>query len=220
MVQRLQVDADDYRHACRDLPDVVDPHHDQPALDERGATGVDDRHARLEALDRLLDASVPDGVARQVEVVQDEAADGSEVVRDLAEAVLRGHPLQGHPVPVEGVVDRPGVEPQVAERGLVLRLAEDRQVARQQPHGGVVEMILVPMCHEDRGKPLHDLLRGERQLDGGVADRVGGVLDRGAGARRIEHRIHEQPARRRLQDQRRVAHQGDVHAGFLGDSHS
>ncbi len=65
-------------------------------------------------------------------------------------------------------VDRARVEAEVAKRRLVLRLAEDGNVVRQKPLGGVVEMVLVTMCHEHPVEPPNDLLGGERQLHGRV----------------------------------------------------
>ncbi len=84
MVQRLQVDGDDRRHARRDLAHVVDAHDDEAALEELGAAGVDDRDARPVARDRLLDTLVPDRVAGEVEVVENEAADRREQLGDAA----------------------------------------------------------------------------------------------------------------------------------------
>ena len=132
MVERLHVDGDDGRHARRDLAHVVDAHDDEPALEELGAAGVHDGDAWSVALDRLLDALVPDRVAGEVEVVEHEAADGREQLGDAPAAVSCRGSRDAEPVPIERVVDRARVEPEVAQRLLVLRLAEDRDVARQQ----------------------------------------------------------------------------------------
>ena len=84
MVERLHVHGDDGRHARGDLAHVVDAHDDEAALDELGAAGVHDRDAWTVARDRLLDTLVPDRVAGEVEVVEDEAADRREQLGDAA----------------------------------------------------------------------------------------------------------------------------------------
>jgi hypothetical protein len=216
VVQRLEVHRHDDRHARGHLADVVDAHHDQPALEERGAAGVHHRDARREALDRLLDGLVPDGVAREVEVAEHEAAHRRERLRDLAVAVSGGHAVPRRAVPVEGRLHHADVEAELAEGGLVLRLAEDGDVAREEPLGGVVEVVLVTMCHEHGVEAANDLLGGKRKLDGRVVDRVRGARDRGPRARRIEHRIDENPPAVELQQERRIAHERDAHAPFYG----
>ena len=100
------------RHARRDLADVLDPHDDEAAFEERGAAGVDDGDARPEALDGRLDAVVPDRVAGEVELVEDESADRREGVGDRARSVLSGDAMQRQAVPVERVADRVHVEPE------------------------------------------------------------------------------------------------------------
>ena len=79
--------AKDGPHPGRDLAHVIDAHDDQAALEEFRAARVDDRDAWQVALDRLGDALVPDGVAGDVEVVDEKAADRSEFLRGRAVAV-------------------------------------------------------------------------------------------------------------------------------------
>src|SRR5438105_14939816 len=88
MVDRLEVDDDYRRHAPHDLADVVRRHHDRLAVDEARSAAVDDRDLRAVPLDRFLDLGAPDGVADDVDVPDDEAADRTQRLRDCAGAVL------------------------------------------------------------------------------------------------------------------------------------
>ena len=151
------------------------------------------RDARCESLDRLLDGLVPDGVSGEVEVVEDEAAHRRQRVAHRAEAVPRRRAIDREPVPVDVLVDRPHVEPDRAEPILVLGLAEDGNVAGQQPLGGLVEVILVTVRHEDGVEAGDDLLGREREFDRRVANGVRGLLDRRSGTGRVEHRIDQDP---------------------------
>ena len=135
-----------------------------------------------------------------------------ERFRDLAVAVPGGHSVPGEAVPVERRLNRAHVEAELAERGLVLRLAEDGDVAREEPLRRLVEVILVTMCHEHRVEAANDRLGRERKLDGRVANRVRGARDRRPRACRIEHRIDEDPRAGVLQHDRCIAHERDLHA--------
>ena len=172
------------------------------------------RDARCESLDRLLDGPVPDGVSGEVEVVEDEAAHRRQRVGHRAEAVPRRRAMEREPVPVDVLVDRPHVEPDRAEPILVLGLAEDGNVAGQQPLGGLVEVILVTVRHEDGVETGDDLFGREREFDRRVANGVRGLLDRRSGTGRVEHRIDQDPSSHQLQQERRVAYESDVHAGI------
>ena len=192
VVERLHVDGDDRRDARDDLAHVVGAHHDESALDELGAARVHDGDARPVARDRLLDLLVPDGVAGEVEVVEDEAAHRREELGDPAEPCARGA-RDAQAVPLERVVDRPRIEPELAQRLLVLRLAEDGNVARQQLLAARVEVVAVPVRHDDGVEAADDLLRRERQRRGRIRHRVARPLDRRPRAHVVEHRIDQDP---------------------------
>ena len=106
--------GDDDRDARDDFSHVVDPHDDQPALEELRARCVHDGDARAVARDRLLDALVPDSVAREVEVVEHEPADRPEELGHAPVPVARRRARDREPVPVERVVDGARVEPELA----------------------------------------------------------------------------------------------------------
>ena len=196
MVQRLEVHRDDRRNAGCDLAHVVDAHDDEAALLELRAAGIDDGDARFVAHDRLLDALVPDRVSGHVEVVEHESADGREELRHLSGSVPARCPHDPQPIPVERIGDRTRVQPELAKRLLVLGLTEDRHVAWEEPFCGSVQVVAVPVGHEDRIESANDLLRGERQRHGRVRARVAGALDRGTCPGVVEHGIdHETPAR-------------------------
>ena len=76
----------------------------------------------------------------------------------------------------------------------------------------------MPVRHEHRVDPSQDVLDGKWKLDGRVRHRVRRVLDRRPCTGRVEHRIDQNSSPGELQDHRRVANQGDAHAGFLGHS--
>jgi hypothetical protein len=211
------MDGDHRRHARRHLADVLDPHDDEPALDKAGAARVHDRDARPVALDRRLDALVPDGVAGKVEIVEHEAADRAEELRHPAGAVARGRASQRDPVPLERVVDRARVEGERAKRLLVLGLAEDGHVPRQELLGARVEVVAVAVRDEDGVEPADHLLRRERQRHGGVPDRVRRLLDRRPGARVVEHRVDEDPLAAELEEHGRATHQPEPHEAVLHD---
>ena len=116
-------------------------------------------------------------------------------------------------VPVELVGDRASVEPELAERLLVLGLAEDRNVARQQLLAARVEMVAVPMRDDHGVEPAHDLLGRKRQRHRRVRDLVARLLDRRSCAHVVEHRIDEDPLARDLDDHGRAANESDAHGG-------
>ena len=80
--------------------------------------------------------------------VQHEPADRREGLGHRARTMPGGSPVEHEPVPVERRFDGSSVEARVAQGNLVLRLAEDGHAARQEPFCGVVEVVLVTMCHE------------------------------------------------------------------------
>ena len=126
-----------------------------------------------------------------------------------------GNAVQREPVPVQRGVHGTCVEAGRAQPSLVLGLAEDRQVAGQEPLGRLVEMILVTMCHDHGVQAPNDLLGRDRKLDGGVADGVRRTVDRGSRARGIEHRIDQNPPSGELQDDGGAPDEGDFHAAVL-----
>ncbi len=66
------------------------------------------------------------------------------------------------------LVDGSRVEAEIAERLLVLGLAEDRHVAREQLLRARVEVVAVAVRDDHGVEPANDLLRGERQRHGRV----------------------------------------------------
>ena len=166
MVERLHVHCHDGRDARSHLSHVVDSHDDEPALGELGSAGVHDRDARPVALDRLGDGLVPDGVAGQVEVVEHEAADGRKQLGHPSRSVPRGRSRDPEPVPLERLHHRPRREAECTKRLLVLRLAEDWDVARKELLRPSVEVVAMPVRHENGVDPAHDLLGRERQGHG------------------------------------------------------
>jgi hypothetical protein len=84
VIHRLQMHCDYDRHPARHLTNVVDAHDEQASFDELGAARVDDRYPRPVSLDRLRDSFVPDRVARDVHIVEEEAADRSQLLCDCS----------------------------------------------------------------------------------------------------------------------------------------
>ncbi len=211
VVERLHVHGDDRRHARGDLAHVVDAHDDETALDELGAAGVDDGDAGPVSLDRRRDLLVPDGVAREVEVVEHESAHRGEHLGHPARAVTGGSPRDSHAVPLEGVLDRPRVEPEVAKRLLVLGLAEDGNVAREELLCTRVQVVAVAVRDDDGVEIADDLLGWERQRDGRVRDLAGGALDRRPRTGVVEHRVDQDPSPREGEDHGRAADECELH---------
>ena len=117
-------------------------------------------------------------------------------------------------IPSSSAVDSTGrtsVKPWRAQALGVLRLAEHRDVLRQQLRCRVVEVVEVHVRDEHGVDARDDDLGRLGQLHERVAAVVLGVLDRGAGARRVEHRVDEQLPAGELEPQRRVADQAQVH---------
>ena len=130
----------------------------EPTFRELGAAGVDDRDAWSTALDRLGDSLVPDRVAGEVEIVEDEAADRAEQLGDRSRAVASRRADDADAVPHPLVHDRLRVETELAERIFVLGLAEDRDLARDQLGAATVEMVAVAVRDDDGVEVAHDVL--------------------------------------------------------------
>ena len=83
VVERLEVHRHDDGDARDDVPTSSIPSR---SARPRGtsAAGVDDRDARRKRSIVFLDGLVPDGVAREVELVEDEAAHRGERLGDRA----------------------------------------------------------------------------------------------------------------------------------------
>ena len=126
-------------------------------------------------------------------------------------------PRDREAVPRERVRDGTRIEPELAQRLLVLGLAEDRHVAREQLLGARVEVVAVPMRDDDRVETANDLLGRERQRHGRVCHRVARLLDRWSCAHVVEHRIHEDAVPCQLDDHRRAANERDAHAWVLAE---
>ena len=116
------------------------------------------------------------------------------------------------------VDDRLRREAERAKRLLVLRLAEDRDVAWKELLRPSVEVVAMPVRHEDGVDPANDLLGRERQRHGRVGDLVPRSLDRWPRAHVVEHRVDEDPAARELEDHGRAADESESHAGVLADA--
>ena len=215
MVQGLHVHRDHRRHARHDLPNVVGSHDDEPALDELGSAGVHDGDARPVPLDRRLDLVVPDSVAGEVEVVEDEAAHRSEQLGDAAASVACRRSRDRYAVPVELVRDRASVEPELAERLLVFGLAEGRYIARHELLAARVEVVTMSVCDDHRIDSPDDVLRGERERHRGVGNLVASLLDRRPRANVVEHRIHQDSLSRDLDDDGRAPDESEAHPVFL-----
>jgi hypothetical protein len=173
------------------LSHVIDPHDDQPTFEELRAARIDDCHSRPVALDRLGDRLIPDGVSGEVEVVEEESADGSERLRDRAAAVARGHAHDAKAFPGELIGNGTGIESELEQRLRVIGLAEDRHVARSQLLAAPIEVIAVLVGDEHRVEAADDVPSGHRQAGGRIADRVARVLDWWPDSRVVEHRIDE-----------------------------
>ena len=217
MVQSLHVHRDDDGHARHDLAHVIGAHDDEPALDELGSAGIHDGDARSMPLDRLLDLLVPDRVSGKVEVAEHEATDGREKLRDASAAVARRCPRDREAVPRERVLDGANVKPERAKRLLVLRLAEDRHVARQQFLRTGVEVVSVTMRDDHGVEPANDLLAREWQGHRRVRNLVAGLLDRWSCTHVVEHRIDEDALPFELEYHRRAANERDAHGWVLAE---
>jgi len=121
-----------------DGDDVVGRHHDRVALQEARAARVDDNHVGPVLVERRADLVAPDRVAgdvqhRLVGRGDDEPRDRAERGAELAGAVPPFSAHDPHAVPLELGRDRAHVgEPALAERRRVRRLAQHRDVRRQQ----------------------------------------------------------------------------------------
>ena len=120
------------RHASH----VVGVHHDRVALDEARAAAVHDDRARPMLVERLAHLVAPDRVAGDVDAVDHPAGHRPERLADLAGAV----PAARHrdPARARSATSR---EARVAELVGALGLREDRQVARQECRGCLVEVV-------------------------------------------------------------------------------
>src|SRR6186997_1652521 len=72
-------------------------------------------------------------------------------------------------------------------------------------------MVAVPVCDEHGVEPADDLLRRQRQRRGRVRNRVPRSVDRGTRALVVEHRVDENALPSQLQEQSRVADEGQLH---------
>ena len=199
VVERLHVHRDDDGDARDDLAHVVDPHHDEPALEERGAAGVHDRDARREARDRLLDGLVPDRVAGEVEVVEDEAADRGEQLGDRARSrVVRATRVITSPSQSSDVVDRTRVEAEARSASSSSGWQKTGMSRGQQLLGARVEVVSMTMRDEHRVEAADDLFGRERERRrSGSAPGCACCSIGGRAPASIEHRIDEDPPARR-----------------------
>src|SRR6266498_2484295 len=88
MSNRLEVDNDHPRHEFSYSCDVADVHDQGFASAEPGTTAVYDRRARPEPCDRRRDFIAPDRIARDVGVVEHEAAYRAEFPGKRSVSVL------------------------------------------------------------------------------------------------------------------------------------
>ena len=130
----------------------------------------------------------------------------------MSAAVACRSPRDREALPRERVGHGTCIEPELAQRLLVLWLAEDRHIARQELLGARVEVVAVPMRDDDRVETANDLLGRERQRHGRVRDLVARLLDRWSRTHVVEHRIHEDAVPCQLDDHRRAANERDAHA--------
>ena len=145
-------------------------HHDQPAFEELRAARVDDRDARPIALDRLGDSLVPDGVAGEVEVVEDEAADGREQLGDPPRTVAGRRAHDPHAVPFDLVLD--GLSVEAERRGAPPRPRAGRRRARSRGSSSsarAVEMIAVTVRDDDGVEAPNDSSAGNGSGTVGLA---------------------------------------------------
>ena len=118
----------------------------------------------------------------------------------------------GDAVELRRVADRAHVgEAAVAQDALVGRLAEHRDVLREQVDGGLVEVVGVQVGDEHAVQALDEHLGRLGQLAQRVAAVVGRVRHRRAGAGRVEHRVDQHAAPRQLHQQGRVPDQPQPH---------
>ena len=156
------------------------------------------------ARDRLLNLLAPDRVAGEVEAVQDEAAHGPERGAEVAGPVTATRAGDREPPPVERGLHRGRLQAELDKMRLVLGLAEDGHVARQQPRPRLVQMVAVEMGDDRRIDPADDVLGGHRQRHERVRQLVGCVLDRRPGAGVVEHRVDEEAAPVQVEQERRA----------------
>ena len=212
MVDRLEVDDHDGRVGrLANGANVVGRHHDRIAFEEARAAAVDDDRARPVALERVAHLVAPDRVAGDVDAVEDEAGHRAERL-----------PERAGPVPASGDRDVE-TEPFVRVVGGRLGSRGSRSASRlagcvrigiarvEQRRGAVVEVVLVQVRDDHAVDALDDALRGNRERDERVSHLVRGVLDRRPRTGVVEHRVDEDPLPRRLEQQRRVADQGQLH---------
>ena len=110
------------------------------------------------------------------------------------------------------LVDRARVDAELAQRGLVLRLAEDGHVARHQLLAARVEVVAVAVGDD------HRVEAARRPARPGTASGTVGfgtwlrVARRWPASRHVvEHRIDEDPLARDLEDHGRVSHESQAH---------
>ena len=108
--------------------------------------------------------------------------------------------------------------PSSAERLLVLRLAEHRDVARQKLFPACVQVVAVPVRDDHGVEAANDLLGRKRQRNRRVRHLVARLLDRRSRAYVVEHRIHEDPPLGKLHDHRRTANERDAHRCVLAEA--
>src|SRR4029453_1963763 len=102
-----------------------------------------------------------------------------------------GTPRDAQALPLGRALDRADVEAEFAERFLVLGLAEDGHVAREELLSTRVEVIAVAVRDDDGVESADDLLRGKWERDGRVPNLRDGALDRRARAGVVQHRIDD-----------------------------
>ena len=198
-------------HARGDLAHVVHAHHDQPALRELRAPRIDDGDPRAVGRDRLGDALVPDSVACKIEIVENEAADWGERLCESTGPVARRHPSDVDAAPFQLVGHSPRIEPDVAQRLLVLGLTQDGNVPRHELLGPGVEVVAMAVGDEHRVDVADDVFGSERQWDERVGSRVARTFDGRPGAGVVERRVYEQPLAGKLDDHRRIANERQTH---------
>ena len=147
----------------------------------------------------------------EVELVEDEAADRAEQLGDRSRAVASRRADDADAVPEPLVHDRLGVETELAERILVLGLAEDREFMRDQLGAATVEMVAVAVRDDDGIEIAHDVLRGHRQRYQGVRCglRVFSIGGREPASSRAGSTSSRLPAS--LDEHRRVADEREPH---------
>jgi hypothetical protein len=103
------------------------------------------------------------------------------------------------------------VEAELAERLLVLRLAEDGYVVREELLTTRVEVIAVAVRDDHGVESAHDLLGRKRQRHSWVPHLRDCALDRRARAGLVQHRIDDDALSPEVENERRVAYERQLH---------